>query len=169
MPIGELDNSGKQKRRCILVPDSQNNIGDNMAFLLNRFSVGDISEAELYRLAELKEIHTKNGKPMHFSTLDRMLRMPIYAGYYASGKLINGKLIKMKFDGIISLETFNKNQMILNGDRREFVYSPADKYPLKGCLICERCGKMIRGGAPKNGSGKASPRYHCCILLVTIQ
>lgn len=163
VPIDELDKSGKQKQRCILASDSRDNIGDNIAALLNRFSAGDITEAELHRLAESKGIRAKNGKLISFNTLDRILRMPIYAGYYASDKLTNGELIKMKFNGIISLETFNRNQMILNGDKRDFVYSPADKYPLKGCLICERCGKMIRGSAPKNGSGKASPRYHCCV------
>ncbi len=108
-------------------------------------------------------VKSKNGKLIKFTTLNGILLQSVYAGYNSSPRLLDGETVKIKdFDGLISLETFNKNQKIIKGDMRELTPSDDELYPLKHTLICSKCGKPIRASAPRTGSGKKSPRYHCC-------
>lgn len=160
---GVVNKYGKKASHNTLEIDDADNIGENIRYILNRFSAGDITVAGLLRIAQKLGIKTKNGKLIKYNTLEGILRQPVYAGYNASKKLLKGEMTKIiDFDGLISLETYNKNQLILNGDVREIVPSDNALYPLKRTLICARCGKPIRASAPTTGSGKKSPRYHCC-------
>lgn len=156
------DKYGKPKKRLLLVPDKKNNLGDKIGMLLTRFSEGDIGEADLLRMAHKMEIYSAQGKLLPFNTLDRMLRNPVYAGYNDSPSLLEkGEMVKMKSDGLITLDTFKKNQIILSGTKRVLQISPDEMYPLKRTLVCSRCGRYLTASAPKGGSGKGSPRYHC--------
>lgn len=160
---GVTTRDGKKKYHNTLEIDHTDNIGDNIRYLLNRFSEGDIIVADLVRLAQKMGIKSKNGKPIKFNTLYGILLQSVYAGYNSSPKLLKGESVKIRdFDGIITLETFNKNQKIIKGDMREITPSDDEPYPLKHTLICSKCGKPIRASAPRTGSGKKSPRYHCC-------
>lgn len=159
----ERTNDGKPKYHNTLEIDERNNIGENIRELINRFSDGDITIAKLLRLANKMDVKGKNGKPLSFDTMNRILRHPAYAGYNNSERLLGGEQVKIiNFDGIITMETYNKNQRILNGDKRELVPNDNSLYPLKGLLICPHCGVNLRGSAPTDGGGKRSPRYHCC-------
>ena len=160
---GITTKDGKKKYHNTLEIDHTNNIGEDIRFLLNRFSEGDINIADLLRLAQKMGVKSRNGKLIKFTTLNNILLQSAYAGYNSSPKLLKGEPAKLKdFDGIISLETFNRNQKILKGDMRELTPSDDAMYPLKKTLICSKCGKPIRASAPTTGSGKKSPRYHCC-------
>lgn len=62
----------------------------------------------------------------------RILKHPAYAGYNNSEKILKGESVKLiDFDGIITLETYNKNQRIMNGCKRELVASDNNLYLLK--------------------------------------
>lgn len=160
---GITTKDGKKKHHNTLEIDETNNIGEKIRFLLNRFSEGDINIADLLRLAQKMDVKTRNGELIKFSSLSNILHNPIYAGYNSSERMLDGELAKMKdFDGLITLDTFNKNQQIIKGDVREFTPSDDEMYPLKHTLLCTKCGKPIRASAPRTGSGKKSPRYHCC-------
>ena len=162
IPIGIRDKYGKEKCRSTLEPNTANGISEKVSFLLERFAEGDISVADAWRLAQKEGIKGRTGKLIPFDTFCRMLRNPAYAGYICSERLTNNELIKMPYyDGIISLETFNRIQAVLSGNVRELKASNANWYPLKGTLFCKECGRPIRASAPVNGSGKPSPRYHC--------
>ena len=159
---GELTKDGKKKYHNTLVVDNNNNIGNNVRFLLNRFSEGDIIPAELVRLAHKRGVNGKNGKPITLNTMLGILKQSVYAGYNSSKKMLGGKLTKIRdFNGLISLETFNKNQRILNGEKRTLVINDSAIYPLRKLLICSDCEKKIRSSAPRGKSGKRYPRYHC--------
>lgn len=152
---------GRHKYRCILAPDVKDNLASNIAFLFNRFAEGDINEAELLRIAHKLNIRTKKGELLSFSSLDKMLRTSAYAGYNTSKLLEKGEMIKLKNDGLISLDTFKHIQAILNSDKQNYVISDNALYPLRGYLVCATCGKHMTASAPRSGSGKRSPRYHC--------
>ena len=159
---GELTNDGKKKHHNTLEIDNTDNIGEKIQFLLNRFSEGDIGPADLARLAGSMGIKGKNGKPIVLNSVLGILRQSAYAGYNTSKRMLEGKPTKIKdFDGIIDIETFNKNQRILSGKHCALVPGNNELYPLRKLIICPKCGKPIRSSAPRNGSGKASPRYHC--------
>lgn len=79
----------------------------------------------------------------------------------------------MKFDGLISLETFEKNQRILKRGYRPQTESDNNFYPLHKTICCAICGAemteerenqklpYLRSSAPTSGSGKRTPRYSC--------
>ena len=159
---GELTNDGKKKHHNTLEIDETNDAGKKIQFLLNRFSEGDIAPMELVNLAHKMGVNGKNGKPITLNTMLGILRQSVYAGYNTSKKLLDGKPTKIKdFDGLIDIDTYNKNQRILSGKHCPLVPSNSELYPLRKLLICEDCGTLIRSSAPRSGSGKASPRYHC--------
>lgn len=162
--IDDYHNDGHQKTRSILVPDTANDMGAKIAQVFNRFAEagGEMSEIDAWRFAlEIGVTMPRSNKPISFSTFDRMLRRPVYAGYSNSAKLLNGEMTKLRFDGLVSLETFSKVQEILNGKKKLFSPCPSSFYPLKDTLVCSRCGGHILASAPAGGSGKKSPRYHC--------
>ncbi|MBQ9017576.1 recombinase family protein [Candidatus Saccharibacteria bacterium] len=167
--VGEVTSDGHQKKRTILVPDNRENRAETIAYLFNRMAIGDLKEMQLYNIAVKMGLRMpdKNHRIISFATFDRMLRNPIYAGWYNSKNLLNKKMTKMKFDGLVDLETWQKVQYILDGEKRVFTMSDDDSYPLKGTLICECCaedgkdGKKLLASAPISGGGKPSPRYHC--------
>lgn len=162
--IGERMNDGHEKTRCILVPDTRNDLADKIATIFQTFAEanGAMSEADAWRMAiKLGIKMPKTGKDIGFSTFDRMLRRPVYAGYSNSPLLRTQELQKLRFDGLISIEVFHKVQILLDGNKRELRSSPDALYPLKGTLVCEKCGGHILGSAPANGSSNPSPRYHC--------
>ena len=161
--IGERDHSGKQKTHSKLVRDDRNDLADKIGTILNRFSEGDISQAELLRLAQKMDIRTKKGGLISETTLVRVLKSPIYAGYYHSNKLCSERdeLIRMKVDPLITLEVYRRNQVLLNSDKKVFASNPSELYPLKGTLICAKCGGRLRGSSPRTGSGGHYPRYNC--------
>ncbi len=159
---GEYTNDGKKKHHNTLEIDERDDIGKKIQMLLNRFSEGDIGAADLTRMAVNMGVSGKNGKPITLNTMLGVLRQSVYAGYNTSKNLLGGKPTKIKeFDGIIDIETFNKNQRILSGKHCTLVPSNNELYPLRKLLICTSCGTLIRSSAPRNGSGKTSPRYHC--------
>ena len=158
---GEYTNDGKKKHHNTLEIDDTNDIGKKIQFLLNRFSEGDIGPADLTKLAVNMGVNGKNGKPIVLNTMLGILRQSAYAGYNTSKRMLEGKPTKIKdFDGLIDIETFNKNQRILSGKHCALVPGNNELYPLRKLIICPKCGKLIRSSAPRNGSGKASPRYH---------
>jgi site-specific DNA recombinase len=160
---GTITVEGKRKYHNTLEIDDTDNTAEIIQFLLNRFSEGDIGEANLLRIAHKMGLKSKKGQLISFMTLDGILRQPAYAGYNASKRMLGGKMVKLAgFDGVISLDVFKKNQKILTGNIRELTPSDDELYPLKHTLICDICGKPIRASAPTDGGGKKSPRYHCC-------
>lgn len=163
IPIGIRDKYGKEKCRATLEADPNNDIGEKVALILNRFSDGDITQAEACRMAQKLGIKGRKGGAIQFDTLKRMLKNPAYAGYICSKKLTKSEMIKIPhFDGLITLETFNKNQRVLDGSIKELKPSDDNMYPLKKTLICSICDTPLRASAPTGGSDKPSPRYHCC-------
>ena len=159
---GEVDNDGKKKHHNTLEINNDNNIGEEIRFLINRFSEGDIAPADLVRLAHKRGVKGVNGDPITLNTMLNILRQSAYAGYNSSIRMLDGELTKLKdFDGIVTLETFNKNQRILSGNKKKLIINDSSVYPLRKMLICPKCGTKIRSSAPRGCSGKRWPRYHC--------
>ena len=159
--VGDITENGRRYHNT-LEKDYKNDIGDKIAFLIRRFSEGDIGEADLVKLAQKMEILSINGDTLNINSIHRILTQTAYAGYNSSKKTLGGKIVKLRdFDGIIPMDIYNKNQRLLCGNKKDFIPSEDEMYPLKKTLICSKCGKTLRASAPLNGSGKRSPRYHC--------
>lgn len=167
-------NDGHQKTHSILVPDETYGRAEKVATLLTRFSEGDMTKADLLKMAHDMDLRGAKGELLALSTLEHMLQNDLYAGWHASKTLSNKQLVKMKFEGLISLETFEKNQRILKGNPRPHEESDNSLYPLHKTICCAICGAemteegrgsqklpYLRSSAPTSGSGKRTPRYSC--------
>ena len=178
IPTGAKDNHGKPKTHSRLVPDDTDGLADKLTALLTRFSEGDLDSAQLLKLAHKMEIRSRKGKLLPKSTLDDILTKPVYAGWHRSETMTKNELIKMNFDGLISLEVYEKNQRILRNNSRPHEESDSVQYPLHKTICCAICGAemtdeerevrfakgklpYLRSSAPTSGSGKRTPRYSC--------
>ncbi len=107
----------------------------------------------------------------------RLARNPIYAGVNIE-KWTGGKPIKCAFEGLVSIETFNR----ANKGKRAIIERPDGKitvqdtkhprhstekgtrsadYPFKKFVMCPECDKPLLGSASRGGNGKLYPAYHC--------
>ena len=131
--------------------------------VLERFSEGDITKAELTRYAASMGLRSRYGKKLSEDRIHAMIKHPIYAGFVAN-KQTDWELVDGKHEAIISRDTYEINQKLLYGKRKRVgetrkVFNP--DYPLKGLVLCPNCMKPLYASAPRTGAGTKSPRYHC--------
>lgn len=148
------------KLRPTLKPDNKAPLVKDV---LERFSEGNITKAELTRYAKEIGLRSRYGKPLSEDSINRLIKSPTYAGY-VSDSFTNYELVEAKHDPIISKETYEQNQYLLYGSKtrkgEEHKTNNPD-YPLKGIILCSNCKKQMYASAPKTGGGGYSPRYHC--------
>lgn len=161
VPIGTKTRDGKTKARLTLEPDSRNDLANKIKLFLERFSRGDITQTELIQYAKSIGLKSATGGDFAPQSINNMLTYNVYAGYIRN-RLTGGELVKAKHSGLISLDTYQRNQDLLYGTKSKAV-APRfnNEYPLKHTLLCSSCHKPMTGSAPRNGSGVRSPRYHC--------
>ncbi len=108
---------------------------------------------ELVNLTHKMGVNDKNGKPITLNTMLGVLRQSVYAGYNTPKNLLDSKPTKIKdFDGLIDIDTFNKNQRILSGKRAPLAPSNSELYPLRKLLIYSKCGTLIRSSVPRSSA-----------------
>ncbi len=148
------------KSRPTLKPDSKAPFVKNV---LERFSQGNITKAELTRYAASIGLRSRYGKKLSEDSIHRLLKHPVYAGYILDN-FTKGELIEGRHEAIISRDVYELNQTLLYGKRKRagevrLMFNP--DYPLKGLVLCPNCMKPLYASAPKTGAGGKSPRYHC--------
>ncbi|MDK2899006.1 MAG: site-specific recombinase [Patescibacteria group bacterium] len=131
--------------------------------VLERFSQGDITKAELTRYATSIGLRSRYGKKLSEDRIHNLIKNPVYAGYVVDN-FTKGELIQGKHEPIVSVDTYEINQTLLYGKRTRkgevrLKFNP--DYPLKGLVVCPHCTKPLYASAPKTGAGGKSPRYHC--------
>lgn len=154
------DYNGKKKYRNKLSPSTAAPL---LKTVLERYSSGDITKSELTRFAKDVGLRSVTGKVLTPEQINRLLEDVTYAGF-VKNKHTDGVAFDGKHDAIISLETFELNQVISSRKKKTVTsYKKMNPlYPLKGVLVCSNCNQPLRGSAPKTGGGKSySPRYHC--------
>ena len=150
--IGKLRPSLKPNAMAPIVKD-----------VLEKYSQGGMTKAELTRYAYSKGLRSRYGNKLSEDRIHRLLQHPIYAGY-VTGKLNKGELYEGKHEALISKQTYDLNQSLLFGKRvrageKRLLFNP--DYPLKGLVRCPNCMKPLYASAPKTGAGGRAPRYHC--------
>ena len=129
---------------------------------LERYSLGDITQAELTDYAFKIGLKGKKGNKIGKDSIKRMLKAPIYAGYI-SDNLTDYELVEGLHEAIIDRSTFQRNQQLLNRKSRNGEQKKRfnEQFPLKGTLLCSSCKLRLYASSPKTGNGGSSPRYHC--------
>ncbi len=93
------------------------------------------------------------------------MRNPVYCGkiFIPQFKDEESHFVKATHEAIISENLYYIVQDVLDGRKRE-QYAPKiigdDKLPLRGFLICPKCGKLLTGSTSK-GRHKYYSYYHC--------
>ncbi len=148
------------KLRPTLIPNA---MAPKVTQILERFSKGDISKAELTRYAEEIGFRTRNGKVAGEDSINRMLKQPTYAGFI-SDKFTDYEEYEGEHPALITVETYERNKSLLYGrkTRKDEVHLKKNEaYVLKGTLLCAGCHRYQYASAPRTGNGGHSPRYHC--------
>ena len=116
------------------------------------------------------------GEPLSLKVLWSILENPVYAGINPE-KWTQGQPVKCKFDGLVSIELFNR------ANRGKTVISEVDgkltihrrqppehllkkgvknaEFPYKRVVMCPQCDKPLLGSASRGRHGKYFPAYHC--------
>lgn len=123
-----------------------------------------------------KVIGKRGGKPLNVKQFWRYLYNPIYAGVNIE-KWTQGEPIKGKFEGLVSIETFNlanKGKFTITEDSegvkfwkkklpewmtKKLTNNP--KFPYKRYILCPHCHKTLFASASRGKMGKYYPAYHC--------
>ncbi len=123
-----------------------------------------------------KIIGNRGGNPLDKDAMDLLLRNPIYAGIN-NEKWTQGKPVRTVFDGLVSVETFNKANrgkiaIIDSGDEIMITteMAPAHQvnkgirnpeFPYRKFVGCSKCGQPMYGSSSKGCNGTRYPAYHC--------
>ena len=148
------------KHRPTLKPSSS---APKVKEVLERFSEGNISKAELTRFAISIGLKSRNNKKISEDSINRMLKSPVYAGF-VTDSFTKNELVKGVHRAIISIDTYETNQILLNlKNFNQQIPKPKDNsdFPLKGTLMCPSCKRPMYASSPKSGSGVKVGRYDC--------
>ena len=121
-------------------------------------------------------IAQKGGNELNIKGLWRAIQNPVYAGVNPE-KWTQGKPVKCKFDGLVSIETFNKanhGKIVISekaGEVSIYRKKPPEylvkkgvrnpDFPYKRIVMCPTCEKPLFGSASRGKMGKYYPAYHC--------
>lgn len=124
-----------------------------------------------------KILHVRGNNKLDVKRLSAYIKNPIYAGINYT-KWTKSSPHKGKFDGLVSIDTFNK----ANGGKIVIIEEDGDKvriqkpktpdhllkkgvrnpdFPYKRIVMCPHCEKPLYGSASRGRSGKYYPAYHC--------
>ena len=123
-----------------------------------------------------KILKTKGGNPLNKKGFWKYVSNPLYAGInYVNWTKEN--LHKGKFEGLVSIETFNKANRgkitIIDEDGKitinkwkapEYLLKKGTRnkdFPYKRAIMCPHCRRPLFGSASRGRLGKYYPAYHC--------
>ncbi len=120
----------------------------------------------------------RKGKPLTVKQLQRFIQRPIYAGVICE-KWTNNEPVQAQFDGLVSIDTFNranKGKIYIQNQtdgslkllydyhetlhiKRRLKNNP--EYPYKNIVLCNHCEKPFLGSASRGKLGTYYAAYHC--------
>jgi site-specific DNA recombinase len=123
-----------------------------------------------------KILSKRGGNQLDKDAMDLFLRNPIYAGVN-NEKWTQGNPIRTVFDGLVSIETFNKANrgkiaIVEEGGDLKITteMAPAhqvnkgirnSEFPYRKFVGCSKCGRPMYGSSSKGCNGTKYPAYHC--------
>lgn len=118
----------------------------------------------LYPVEEAWRIMEKQGLKISKNQFWELIQNPAYTGkiFLSEYKDEEAQTIIGKHKPLITEELFNQVQDFINGRRKNLPkkYSKREYLPLRGFLVCPRCGKNMTGSTSKGNGGKYH-YYHC--------
>ena len=148
-------NARDENNNPVIVPSKD---ADNIKWVFEELSKGHYTVKDVWRLARQKGL--KVGK----SQMWNLIKNPVYCGriFVPAYKTEPAEVVPASHEPIISGELFDEVQDILCGRKRKYPpkQSLKDELPLRGYLLCRKCGNKLTGSASK-GNGGRYYYYHC--------
>ena len=152
---------------------------DQIAFEMNRLGFKTTIKIVRDKYDRTKVSRQIGGKKMTGKLLRAYINKTIYAGVNTE-KWTNGNPVNCKFNGLVSIELFNKANrgkihITLNPDDPEHpivgrapkqenlakknIYN--EEFPYRKVVNCPHCNSSLLGSASRGRFGKYYPAYHC--------
>lgn len=148
-------NIRNELNRPIIVPSED---AKYVRWIFEEINKGILHADQVRKLVNKKGFEISRG---YFWTL---IRNPVYCGkiFVPAYKDEDALYVDGIHEPLISEELFNNVQDILNGRKRKVQRSSTQKQelPLRGFLVCSKCGGNLTGSASK-GKGGRYFYYHC--------
>ncbi len=155
-PIGYVNKTDESGRKYIAPKEPQATI---LRWSFEQLADGVFNTEQVFKMA--KEKGFKATKSLFWFAI----RNPVYCGkiFLAKYKEEESQFIKGTHEPIISEALYYQVQDVLDGRKRS-AYRPKivtnETLPLRGFLICPKCGKLLTGSKSK-GHTKYYTYYHC--------
>lgn len=152
-------NSRNEFNKPIIIPEGGEE-EQMVKEVFREFSTG------LYNIEELRKKFIKKGLKCSRSSFWQLLRNRGYIGqvFVSAYKTEPEMWVKGIHEPLINEDIFFKVQDYLE-DRKRIgpakVETLRDEFPLRGFLICARCGKILTASYSRGGQGTRYPYYHC--------
>ncbi len=159
--LGYLRSHNKKNGRKKTKPDAPDpKVLPVIARGLEEFAAGMHTVNSLARRFREWKLDTATGKKVYPQLTYNIITNIKFAGYLRNPA--TGELIKGQHQAAISLETFQKNQLILAG--KSVNAKPRERaneeFPLRNFARCAQCGETLTGSGSR-GRGGRYPYYHC--------
>lgn len=180
------------KKRSIMIPDPKKakffikmfemrasglHTDEEIVSIINKMGFKSKEHTYWDKETHTKPIGKKGNKPLTVKRLQEIIMKPIYCGVICK-KWTKNIPIKAQFNGLVSIEIFNKanggkvfirenqdyslsisyNEQTNKDIKRKLKYNP--QYPFKQLVRCPECGKNLLGSA-STGKRKKYGGYHC--------
>lgn len=118
-----------------------------------------------YHIDEVRRMCNEKGLKCCKDNFWQLIKNPVYCGkiQIAAYKDEEAHIVNGIHEPLITEELFNRVQDVLAGRKRKLAYKVCakDELPLRGYLICPKCGRNLSGSGSVGGSGIKHFYYHC--------
>lgn len=154
-PVGYINKSNENGRKYISIDET---LAPVIKWIFNELATTNFIAEQVWKKARSKGF--KSGKNAFWL----MLRNPVYCGKILIPKYKDeeAQFVQGLHEPIISERLFYEVQDVLDGNKkkqRTKIYID-ENLPLRGFLVCPKCGIMLTGSASK-GASKYYHYYHC--------
>jgi site-specific DNA recombinase len=119
----------------------------------------------IYNIEQVRKMAVHKGFDCSKNNMWILVRNPVYCGkiQVPAYKDEPADIVNGSHPSIVSEELFYKVQDILDGRKRNVPMknTAKDELPLRGFLVCKRCGQKLTGSASKGRAGDRYFYYHC--------
>ncbi len=157
-PIGYVNGCDAQGNKTLL-RDPQR--ADLVKEAFEMYATGLYSKEQVRERVNANGLRTQKNKPIGPERFANMLRNPRYAGILDVKKW--GMSAKGDFDPIVTMETFQQVQEVLQGRRKTVAPRQRNRpeFPLRNFILCGYCNKPLTG-SPSTGKMGGKYNYYRC-------
>lgn len=115
---------------------------------------------------EVRKKYYSQGLKINKQSMLNTLKNPVYCGkiLIKEWKKEDEMIVDGLHPAIIDIDTFETVQQLLKGKYKAQIHKFSEideRLPLRGHLLCQKCGRALTGSASKGRNGKRHFYYHC--------